>query len=654
MNILNTVIKYIFLAAAGSFCNFILFAQQLDDTIRIREIEITSTLPVEKAVADPMEITRSVIAQQAGTNLTDLLSRHSSVYIRSTGRGTLATAAFRGTDGSHTRIFWNDLEINSAMNGQVDLSLIPVFCLDKIDIYHGGNSLACGSGALGGTLNLASKPDWSGKNGFSLVQELASFHTYNLMFKAGISAGKWYSNTRLFYNYSKNDYKYNNGFVIPARTARIQNGSYNRYGMLQELYCRLNADNLLSFRIWLQHSARNLPPVASYEGNGRIERQDDQSCRATVAWEKYYSRGLVTINSGLSLTGLAYVLRSEKLNYTFYNAESNEFGLFNSVEHKHYLSERTIIRSQLRLNVQQADMYELVNIAGYKGYRHVASLMSSMYRTFGSSTTAWLLIRQEVADRKMLPVMPSAGVEYNIPGNTGLVIKSNISRNFKKPDLNDLYWVPGGNPLLKPEKGLSADLSLAFNNKLGAFDLSLKTGGFYANIYDWILWKPTAYHYWVAENIQHVITRGLESHLYIKAAFSGFGFSLSGNYTYTRTTSEKDDVLRPRIDNRQLTYIPVHSGNGALSFVYGDYFINYNLEYTGARLTQTGDEITDYEIILNPFLLSDVVAGTDVRILNQEFFIQIAARNLFDREYQMIYCRPMPGRNYSISIGYKF
>ena len=651
---MKIISKYLILAVSGACCMILVQAQHLNDTIRIREIEITGTPPADKAVADRSEIDQTIITRQAAVNLTELLSHHSGIFIRSTGRGTLATASLRGTDGSHTKIYWNDLEINSSMNGQTDLSLIPVFCLDEVDIFHGGSSLAYSSGALGGTLNLVSRPDWSGKTSGTLLQELASFSTYNLMFKTGVNPGKWYFNTRLFYNYSKNDYPFTNNLVSPARTERSHNGSYDRYGMLQEIYYRPGPDNLLSMKIWIQQSERNLPPVASYEGSGRTERQDDQSLRITAAWEKYYPLGLIEIKSGFSLTNLDYLLRSDKLDYTVYDSESREYGIYNTIEHKHYLSGHLMIRSQLRLNLNQVSMWEKTGRSGYNGTRAEASLMSSLYRSFGEHATAWLLIRQDASDNNLLPVMPSAGIEFDVPGSAGLRIKTNISRNFKKPDLNDLYWVPGGNPLLKPEKGLSGDLSLSLAKKAGAYNYSARIACFYASITDWITWSPSAYQYWMAGNLQHVITRGIESHLNIRASFSRYELALSGNYTFTRATSEHNSSLKPAPAGRQLIYVPRHAGNASLIFTCRDYFVNYILEYTGTRLTQTGEEIIDYEIILNPFLLNDLTAGKNFRLFRQEFLIQFAIRNIFNREYQMIYCRPMPGRNYSVLIGYKF
>ena len=40
----------------------------------------------------------------------------------------------------------------------------------------------------------------------------------------------------------------------------------------------------------------------------------------------------------------------------------------------------------------------------------------------------------------------TAGLEFKISEEKEYFLKGNLSRNSKVPDLNDLFWIPGGNP----------------------------------------------------------------------------------------------------------------------------------------------------------------------------------------------------------------
>jgi len=586
--------------------------------------------------------------------LTELLSVNSNIYIKTSGRGSLATAAFRGTDASHTSIFWNGMELNSAMNGQVDLSLVPVFFLDDIKLYHGGSSLLCGSGALGGSVVMNSKPDWSDKPGGKLIQEFASFSTYNMLFKTGATRNSWHFNTRMFYNYSKNDYSYVNRTHLPPKKEDVRDAMYRRYGLLQEGYYRLNADNLLSLSLWLQQSHRRLPPLASYEGNRREEFQDDGSLRLSFGWTKYYPGGDIRLRTGFSRTELDYFLRSLQFDYINFDSDNRELELSGTLEHRHNFSEKFELHSQLRFDLQDASTFEEVSQDGYHGSRTELSMMTSARRKLGMNLEAYLLVREELVDRRWLAAMPSAGFEYLLPMDNDLSLKANLSRNYKNPDLNDLYWIPGGNPELEPEKGISTDLSLRYRKSGDGLSLSTQLAAFYADIDNWIIWTPTPYRYWTASNIRRVITRGLELQLVARGEMGKWLYQLRSNYTLTRATNESPLADNDLSEGRQLIYIPRHGGNLNINLSRNSWFLNYQLEYSGKRYTQTGNASDAFEIILTPYMLNDMLLGKDIRILDQEFIVQIGLKNIFNTDYQMIYSRPMPGRNYSAILEYRF
>ena len=78
--------------------------------------------------------------------------------------------------------------------------------------------------------------------------------------------------------------------------------------------------------------------------------------------------------------------------------------------------------------------------------------------------------------------------------------------------MNDMYWVPGGNPELKNEYAYIYELVYEMNQKISdrlniKYDLSV----FRYNIKDMIEWHPGEYSYWTADNIENVNSTGCES-----------------------------------------------------------------------------------------------------------------------------------------------
>ena len=99
----------------------------------------------------------ALLAQYNHQTIADLLSGNSVIHVKSFGSGGLATPSFRGTGPSHTRVSWNDVNLNSPMLGQFDLSLIPAGFIDGVNIYYGAGSMGINSGGFGGVIDLHSK-----------------------------------------------------------------------------------------------------------------------------------------------------------------------------------------------------------------------------------------------------------------------------------------------------------------------------------------------------------------------------------------------------------------------------------------------------------------------------------------------------------------
>ena len=58
------------------------------------------------------------------------------------------------------------------------------------------------------------------------------------------------------------------------------------------------------------------------------------------------------------------------------------------------------------------------------------------------------------------PIIPAFFTDYLISKRGNLVAKASISRNYRFPSLNDLYFLPGGNPGLKSEQGVAYEAGL--------------------------------------------------------------------------------------------------------------------------------------------------------------------------------------------------
>ena len=91
------------------------------------------------------------------------------------------------------------------------------------------------------------------------------------------------------------------------------------------------------------------------------------------------------------------------------------------------------------------------------------------------------------------------------------MVKASVSRNYRFPTLNDLYFLPGGNPDLKNEHGFSYDAGVSFDvGKKGVYKLGGSASWFDSYIDDWIIWLPTTKGFFSPRNVKKVHAYGVE------------------------------------------------------------------------------------------------------------------------------------------------
>ena len=76
--------------------------------------------------------------------------------------------------------------------------------------------------------------------------------------------------------------------------------------------------------------------------------------------------------------------------------------------------------------------------------------------------------------------------------------------------------------------------------------------------------------------------------------------------------------------------------------------------YTGRRYTQSSNEWTHFESVLNPFWLSTASLQKQWEFPALTVSAKVMADNLLGADYQRILWRPMPGRNYLFTLGFSW
>jgi outer membrane cobalamin receptor len=600
-------------------------------------------------------------------SLSDLLSENTSVFIKNHGRGALATASFRGTAASHTQVSWNGININSPMAGMVDFSLIPVYLIDELHLKHGSASIADRSGGIGGSIHMKNAVNWNEKEVFNYVQGIGSYQTWDEFAQFTLGNSKIRSKTRLYHNYSKNDYTFINRGIgnIDPLTGEVNNpldtnsnAEYTRYGLQQELYYRPRPDHILSLKYWGQYADRTIPRPTSYEGpdNSNLNSQQDMDHKVVADWKYYSSRGRIMLRSGYSDKQLDYSQKNRVpglgLVPSIYS-ESKQRSLFNTLSYSSDLGRDFSVEGVLDVNTHFVSSEDSVTHTGYENQRNEISLFAALRKGFADRVNVNLMLRQDWIDGERVPFIPFLGADFRLIKEVDLILKGSIARNYHHPSLNDLYWQPGGNPDLLPEEGFSLELGLAYQQKFSDQLLKAEVTAYRSDIDNWIVWIPSYQGYWEPRNIQRVLSRGLESTLQLVGNLGKLNYKLSGSYAYTSAINYGDSQIWSDASfGKQLVYIPEHSGNALVNLSLATFFFSYQFNAYSERYTTSSNDVSSRDW-LYPYFMNDVSVGKNFQLKKLSLSLEFKVFNLFNESYHSILYRPMPGRNYYLTLVFK-
>lgn len=618
---------------------FSIASAKAEEPIAIERVEIVA----ERRALSKITFDTTILAQFRSQTLGELLQGQSPVNVLDYGRGARQTASFRGTDPSHTTVTWNSLTINSPVEGSVDLSLLPLYSLDALSITPGISSLGEGSGALGGSIAIDSRPQWQKRLDASATVGYGSFGSWDAA--AAVRAGndKFQSSTKIIYNSSQNDFWFINRDIIdpqnPSTTTWQQNrnAQYATAGLSQDFFVRLPRNQSLSVSVLALGNDRNLPEITSYEGalNSNLTNSRSGSLRGVLNYKKYGEQ--LDIEAIVGATAERESFTKDVLAGDQYIKYIDSYSRGTTIQALANLTWRIDKRHTLtggtKLTEQLAASRERVRGTGFDKDRFEFSQKAELASRWTDTWSTSALLRLDVVGAKV-SISGLAGVQY--AWANGLSIAARAGYNSHHPSLSALYYTPGANPDLRPEKGPTAELAL--NYRKGWLEVGFTL--FDSWIEDWIIWLPTATQYWTPSNLRSVNAMGAELTASASWRFEGdWGLSLRGSFALNRTINTGEPIrLGDMSQGVQLPFVPLVSGG---AFAKIDYrkkvWISYWLNGETTKNSSTAGDQSALSTI-EPFALNNLAVGyAPWRWLS----VEITCRNLFDAYYYGIQRRPM-------------
>lgn len=507
----------------------------------LEELVITGNfIPIQlkESVQKVETIDEEKINAKGASNLREVLT--SELNFRTNNGHVNETAInLNGLSGNHVKIMIDGVPVEGRLSGNIDVSQINLNGIEKIEVIDGPTSVAYGTNALGGTINLITKKAQTKK----IAIQAKSFYE---------SIGQYNFSGSLGFKHNKNTYKigggrnFFQGFAQPdtsrfktwkPREQYIGNFMYNR--TIRHLKLTYAADFFTETM-----TDRGLPRAPYYITafdtyynthrvnnrlllNGRISPTNFIDITLAHSYFKrnrnIYFKDLTTLNQFLTEgesdqdttvfhTYLARTVFTKK-------NDSNQVNYSIGAELKH----DKIMASRVTNQQQSIGDYALFASLSYQPIKAI-TIKPAMRYAYNSVYKA--------------PVVPSLSFLVEINKNTQL--RAAVAKGFRAPDLKELYlefhynssinlW---GNTNLKAENSDHINVSLDWNKKVNQHRFQLSPKMYYSNINNLISLVRISEVDWEYQNINFLTTKGvaLNAVYQIHQLKLTSGFNYFGNY----------------------------------------------------------------------------------------------------------------------------
>jgi vitamin B12 transporter len=620
--------SFIFHFSFFIFLPFFLIAQNDTSHIELSQMPVSATRIYNFANGCRLQsVDSNLLKINQLQSLSDVLQQQSGLGMKTYSTTGLSTASARGTGAGHTAVLWNGFNLQNNMNGVIDFNLLPAFIANKILIQSGGETALNGNGAVGGVVHLQNTNE---KIAHKLMFTLGNFSDYRAAMMTGFEQQNLKSTIKISYSTAENNFSFQDWTQVQKPTRRQTNAAAQQFNILQHNDIQLPHNQTISTDIWFQNAQREIPP--SITENSSDAAQKDRTFRLAAAWKIPKNTWVLENRIGIF---------DEFLNFKQGKINDDSKSLVATG-----VSEAIFNKNNHRLDIGLQYQYIKAFTENYSTtfYQYRPSIFGAYRLIINEKHIVNTAIRQEIINGNFIPFVASVGWEGKMMENFKL--KSNISKNYKTPTFNDLYWNGAGNINLSPEAGWAGELTGIFLGNKQPLSHQLEITAFAQKVQNWIIWLPQSDNIWRPSNIKTVFARGLEASYEAKIQLEKTNCSFRVDYQFTRATNMDvaSNVIKSSID-KQLIYVPAHKAQFALQLLHPNLSIFYAHQVFGKRFTTS-----DNGAFLPIYAIANATFSKSFQIKNTALYTQLKINNVYNAVYQVIAANPMPGRNVQLSV----
>jgi outer membrane receptor for ferrienterochelin and colicins len=527
---------------------------------------------VEKAVHNIKVIDRQKIDAMAAQDLKDVLTNELNVRL---GEDNIlgSSMQLQGIGGENVKILVDGVPLTGRLNGNIDLSQIPLESIERIEIVEGPLSVSYGTDALAGTINIITKKNQGKKFEVNSNNYFESSGKVNNTVSLGWQIKKHQirlEGGRHFFdgwNPSHEAFHYNPKPIADSSRSLQWNPKEQLFGGINYRYNRKNTLFNYSGQLFNENIINRGMPRPPYQqaayddyyktnrvnqrANFQYRFKDNYRLSFIAAYNGYFRQKNTKVRD---LTDISDVISG--------NPSDHDTSQYHS-----FITRGSLIQTKSNKKINYEIGYDILyEIA--RGERILDGQQAigdyAIYATAEYSPFKSLIIRPGIRygynSEYTSPVTPSLNIKYDLLQNDKqqLSLRASYARGFRAPSIKELHYVfvdinhnIVGNPDLEAEYANHFNLSLHQNIQLKDVKLKNKVVLFYNNIHQLITLaqaSATEYSYF---NLDRYTTTGiqLESNLNYKNITAGAGVGYIGRYNdlVVENSNSTDFLFSPEV-----------------------------------------------------------------------------------------------------------
>lgn len=616
----------------------------------------TSTVNYSEIEVDP--------SAAQNIDLTHVLQNTVGLQIQqSGGLGSFSSVSLRAASSEQVFIFLDGILLNDSVSGYVDLSLIPVNQIQRIEVFRGATPVELGSASMGGAINIITHEGSDEHSQLGVAVNNHSLRSANLHWSSSNNKNHYRLVAEVIDNQNNYPIINDNGTIYVNSDNREEDRNNAELEQTSLLYTWKNLlDNksvvINSFRYFDKN--QNLPnfnnspdTIAALDtqllqANTRLAIDDMLTPGDQTSLEFYLRHKEEKYDDRLSQIGV-------RQNHLLQQFQSYGFKAF----YKNKISTITEFRFVLDSTKEDSASKDLLGeLSNVKHHRltttaniGIKNLFSNGRRVF-DAILSFESIKDQLDDAYDVfsnPV-PAQNRDYDFSDlrlgyfqyfSDNTQLKINLGQYHRAPYLYELYGDRGffhGNEDLKAEESINFDAGIEYlhdsNSILNGSKLYL--GYFQNDSENLIIREYNAQGVGVPDNVEDAQIRGIES-TFIWPVNKYHRLQL--NITLTDTIIFNNDGNESNKIPGQFaeSYLLAYQFNRSSWFYQIEYSVKQSMYYDRENLLKASDRET---------------VNTAVKKTYKEHKFELSIENIFDNRYQDYHGYPKPGR--TIFAGYTY